>query len=361
MYKYEEIKEVHLEITQRCQAACSMCDRNMNGGALNPHLTLAELTIQDVERIFKPEFVKNLTGLQLCGNHGDPIVASDTLEIVKYFRSLNEKLYISMNTNAGARDEAWWAELASVIGRHGTVIFSVDGLEDTNHLYRQNVQWAIVERSMRAFIGAGGRARWDFLVFDYNEHQTTEAEAFANELGFERFRLKKSSRFITGMTSELKEKHQAVNRKGEATTLLSKPKNENLQNKELNKQELIKAEYGSMDAFYDVSKISCRVKDIKSIYVSAEGFIMPCCWTAGRMYKWWHKDPKVEQIWQVIDTVGGKDAINAKINSIESVFNTGLFDIIEKSWSIHGCNNGRLKVCSMKCSEEFDVVNSQYK
>ena len=40
MYKLEDIRQVHLEITQKCQAACSMCDRNMNGGALNPHLHL---------------------------------------------------------------------------------------------------------------------------------------------------------------------------------------------------------------------------------------------------------------------------------------------------------------------------------
>ena len=61
-----------------------------------------------------------------------------------------------MNTNAGARDEAWWSELANTFGRSGAVIFSVDGLRDTNHLYRQNVVWDNVERSMRAFIGAGG-------------------------------------------------------------------------------------------------------------------------------------------------------------------------------------------------------------
>ena len=29
----------------------------------------------------------------------------------------------------------------------------------------------------------------------------------------------------------------------------------------------------------------------------AEGLALLCCWTAGRMYKWWHKDPKIEQIW----------------------------------------------------------------
>ena len=29
MYNYKEITTVHLEITQRCQAACPMCDRKV--------------------------------------------------------------------------------------------------------------------------------------------------------------------------------------------------------------------------------------------------------------------------------------------------------------------------------------------
>ncbi len=44
MYTVEQIKTIHLEITQKCQAACPMCDRNQNGGDLNPHIKLDELT-----------------------------------------------------------------------------------------------------------------------------------------------------------------------------------------------------------------------------------------------------------------------------------------------------------------------------
>ena len=43
MYKSKDIKKVHLEITQLCQAACPMCDRNENGGKDNKHITNAEL------------------------------------------------------------------------------------------------------------------------------------------------------------------------------------------------------------------------------------------------------------------------------------------------------------------------------
>ena len=44
MYRYEDIQTVHLEVTQNCQAACPMCDRNMNGEGINPHINLDELS-----------------------------------------------------------------------------------------------------------------------------------------------------------------------------------------------------------------------------------------------------------------------------------------------------------------------------
>jgi MoaA/NifB/PqqE/SkfB family radical SAM enzyme len=47
MYSYDEITTVHLEVTQRCQASCPMCDRNENGGVDNKHITNAELTLED--------------------------------------------------------------------------------------------------------------------------------------------------------------------------------------------------------------------------------------------------------------------------------------------------------------------------
>ena len=214
MYKYEDIRVIHLENTQNCQASCPMCDRNQNGGDINPHIDLSELTLEDCKRIFEPDFIKQLKTMYMCGNLGDPIVARDTLDIFKYFREHNKDMWLSMNTNAGARDEAWWSELAQVFGRMGTVIFSVDGLRDTNHLYRQGVVWDNVERAMKSFIAAGGRARWDFLIFEHNQHQVQEAEEISKLMGFERFQAKKTGRFVTAK-SEKKESHQAVNRKGE--------------------------------------------------------------------------------------------------------------------------------------------------
>lgn len=359
MYKYEDIKVIHLENTQNCQASCPMCDRNQNGGALNPHIDLTEITLEDAKQIFEPKFIKQLKTMYMCGNLGDPIIGKDTLEIFQYFREHNSDIWLQMNTNGGARDAEWWKELANIFGKMGSVIFSVDGLRDTNHIYRQGVNWDIVSRSMKSFIDAGGRARWDFLIFEHNQHQVETARTISKIYGFDSFVAKKTGRFVTSKTVA-KNAHQAVNRKGHKTAELKKPKSE-YQNDALKNQNNILKKYGSMDAYYDVVPIHCKVKDEGNLFITAEGLAMPCCWTAGRMYKWWHKDPKVEQIWDFIEDVGGKDSINAKRHGLRTVFETGIFDRIEDSWNKLSCDEGKLKVCAMKCGSEFDPFSSQFK
>jgi MoaA/NifB/PqqE/SkfB family radical SAM enzyme len=359
MYKYEDIKTIHLEVTQNCQASCPMCARNQNGGFVNPHIDLSELTLEDCKAIFEPDFIKQLGNMYMCGNLGDPIIARDTLEIFRYFRKHNSTMWLSMNTNAGARDDSWWEELANTLGRRGSVIFSVDGLEDTNHIYRQDVNWKSVRRSMQSFISAGGRAYWDFLIFEHNQHQVGEAEQLSKEWGFERFRAKKTGRFVTPILGQ-KENHQAFNKKGEITTNLKKPE-EQYQNAVFKKHNELAEKYGSIGSYYDVVSIDCKVKKEGSLFISAEGLTLPCCWTAARMYNWYHKDPRVEQIWNFIDAAGGKEAISAKINGIKKVFETGIFDNIEKSWSMSSCKSGKLQECARQCGVEFDLFKEQFK
>ena len=100
MYRYQDIKTIHLEVTQNCQASCPMCDRNMNGKGINPHINLDELSLLDCVDIFTPEFIKQLDTMYMCGNLGDPIVAKDTLEIFEYFRSHNPTQAIHLLSGA---------------------------------------------------------------------------------------------------------------------------------------------------------------------------------------------------------------------------------------------------------------------
>ena len=351
MYELKDIKVVHLEVTQNCQAACPMCDRNCNGEGINPHINLDELSLKDCKDIFNTSFIKQLDTMYMCGNLGDPIIARDTLEIFKYFRKHNPNMWLNMNTNAGARNNIWWQELADIFGSNGSVIFSVDGLEDTNHIYRQGVSWKAVERSMDAFIEAGGRARWDFLIFEHNQHQVEEAKSLSQQKGFETFTAKKTRRFIKSKGIP-KDNHKFGDKS------LNKPDPKYI-NPALATQDKVIEKYSSMVDYFNNTKITCKVKDKGEIFVSAEGLVLPCCWTAGRMYKWKKKDPHVEQIWDHIELAGGKESLNAK-NGIDKVFNTNIFKSIQDSWKIPTCKEGKLKICTRQCGQEFKPFESQW-
>jgi MoaA/NifB/PqqE/SkfB family radical SAM enzyme len=332
-----------------------MCDRNKNGGEVNQYLTDATLSLHDIHRIFPVEFVQQLKRIYMCGNHGDPIFAPDTLEVMKYFRSINPSIRLEMITNGGARSIEWWSELATVVDQ---VEFSVDGLEDTNHLYRQGVSWKAVETAIDAFTSAGGNAKWTFLVFNYNEHQVEEAEQYAKLLGVKKFVAKKSGRFFSSISLKGKTEHQALSRKGTLTELLSPPVSEKYQNKALGKEEQIIQFYGSMPKYLDVSEIECKVAKTVEIYISAEGLVFPCCWTAGRMYKWWRPLGE-EQIWDHINKVG-LDNINAKNIPIQDIVEGEFFQSIEDSWGCNSVAEGKLEVCALKCNKEFDPYKEQW-
>ena len=386
MYKSHEIRTVHLEITDKCNAACPMCARNINGGEDNPQLPGTELSIDDIKQIFRPEFIRQLDRMYMCGNYGDPIAARDTLETFQYFREHNAKINLSMHTNGSAKKPDWWRQLAYALGSKGYVVFSIDGLEDTNHLYRQNTVWSKIIENAKAFIDAGGRARWDYIVFAHNEHQVEEAEALANKMGFERFQYKKSARFFSVATGMTKEMHQASNRKGVATTLLQAPTNPKYRNSAL--QELAKISSGEiktipsraaelkgtqypqifhkdtakkkpMEKVWDEAVIKCKVKEEKSVYVSAEGIVQPCCWTAGQMYVWYWIE-RGGQIWKLIDEAG-KDSLNALNHGLDSIIDGDFFQRkVPDSWNKPSCAEGKLAVCAKTCGTKYDAFKEQF-
>ena len=274
MYSPDQIKHIHLEPTQRCQAQCPMCDRTNN-----PHVGKAELSLDNFMQIIDIDFVRQLNSLLMCGNHGDPIVSDDILSIFRYLRVNNPKMYLHMTTNAGARDDEWWKELVSILGTRGKVTFSVDGLEDTNHLYRVNVNWKRVEHSMDVFTQAGGTGIWVYLIFEHNEHQVEEAERMAKLFGLE-FVRKKTGRWVQSYKGKKVDKK--ITTKGNEIKPPTKPEN---QNKSVNSYDKLIKSHGSFEEYLDQTKIKCKSLITNEIYISAEGLVTPCCWTHGRFYK----------------------------------------------------------------------------
>jgi MoaA/NifB/PqqE/SkfB family radical SAM enzyme len=321
MYKYEEIKKLHLELTERCQAACPMCPRTGN-----KLLSNSELSIQDVRNIFPKDFVKQLEHITLCGNFGEPIVAKDCIEIIEYFKYTNPKISIGINTNAGARNSDFWIDLASILDDGVSfVVFGIDGLEDTNHLYRVGVNWNKIISSAKTFISRGGNARWDFIAFEHNEHQVQQAEKLSVQLGFKEFRLKKTYRFKYEKFKNLKIK----------PSKLYFNENNNLPNH---------------NEYFDNIEIDCHVKNLKEIYVSAQGLIFPCCWVAGQIYNTFASPT---------DYYIDKDKINLKNYSIKEIMNTEYFFDLERRWKINSINEGKPKVCAHFCAKNNKLPQSQ--
>ena len=186
MFTYEEVRQVHLELSSYCNSSCPTCPRNLDGGVVSPLLKPNSLSLDDIKTIMPPDFLAQLHSMNMCGNYGDPIMAKDLMEIVEYISINNRNLDLIIHTNGGVRDEEFWLKFGKVISTmpRAKVIFSIDGLEDTNHLYRIGVEWNRLMTNTRAYIAGGGRAVWDFLVFAHNEHQIDEARALAKEMGF---------------------------------------------------------------------------------------------------------------------------------------------------------------------------------
>ncbi|MEG4015686.1 MULTISPECIES: tetratricopeptide repeat protein [unclassified Microcoleus] len=189
--KYEDIRIVSVEITSRCNAACPQCPRTDN-----PILPGAELKMEDIERIFPQEFCSQLDLIYMCGNYGDAMTSNTTIGAIEYLHRMGVPK-ICLYTNGSGRNPHWWQALAQAMtGENDRVIFSIDGLADTNSIYRQNTNWDRIMQSVKAFIQAGGKAVWHYLIFEHNQHQVEAARDLAQELGFVEFVPKATSRFV---------------------------------------------------------------------------------------------------------------------------------------------------------------------
>jgi MoaA/NifB/PqqE/SkfB family radical SAM enzyme len=324
-----DIKKLHLETTELCQAMCPMCDRVTLDGELSPHVDNISLSLKDVQRLFKKSFIQNLDEMYMCGNMGDPMMAPDCIEIFEYFRKTNPDIYLSMNTNGGARKPEFWECLASLVNH---VTFSIDGLEDTNSVYRKGVLWYNVMSNVNAFIKAGGKAKWDYLIFEHNEHQVEEAEQLSKELGFVEFRPKTTNRYNKETVDGVK-----TYWRGKESDVIKQPIQEKYQSEVINNPQDKKE-----------ATISPKCTKNKEIFVSARGHVFPCCWAHTSLYG--QDVPPQEKI-DLVSMVTNNDAKKYGINK-----STDWFESIFERWD----TNDKPYICSAKCNAKQDTVKLQY-
>lgn len=340
MLQIQDVRHVHAEITTRCNARCPMCPRNYRGYDHNSGYPLTELTIEQFRQILYPDFLKQLRkppnmtkppgydhhGISFNGNLGDFAAARDGVEIVHYV--VENGVEAAINTNGSQRSPQWWAELA----RPGvTVGFAIDGLADTHSLYRQDTNWHRVIENAKAYIDAGGRAIWRFVPFDHNRHQEQACKDLAHELGFFAFENIYDGR-DTGVV---------YNRDGTFSHWLGKPWSEQpppVENMLEHHRAWFKIEAAWPHDGED-TEISCYHKKAKTIYLSADGSIYPCCYLGFYPQTMMHAGN--EQTKQIVQEN------NALAHGLEHSFEW--FESVEKTWHLPSVKEGRLYQCSSTC------------
>ena len=325
MYNITDIRDVHLELTSKCQARCPMCPRRISGGPMNPFVDLTEISLETFKKWFPVEFIKQLNSLFMCGNLGDPIIAKDCLEIFQYLRQVNTTMRLSMHTNGSARTVGWWHDLARA---NVKVTFGIDGTADTHSLYRIGTEYHSIIKNAKAFIDAGGIAEWHMLVFKHNEHEVDSCKALSEQLGFTKFTVKHTSRFKNN-------KFHVLDDDGKTINILYPTERSNTLTKNV--------EF----ALQETSNIECKAQKYKQLYIAADGTVSPCCWLD---FEW--QLPNQENRINYMDAVGYFPNLNKQ--TLLSIFESGYFKTIEDTWAVKP-----LIECSKQCGK-FDKLGEQF-
>ena len=236
--KLRKIKTLQLDVTTVCQASCISCPRETDlnfDKAIKHHLSINEIL-----KSFSEDQIKQLDKMYLCGNYGEPAAGAYTQDILRYFRKINATITLGMHTNGGLQSVGWWHDLGRILNHSNDYcVFSIDGLEDTNHIYRKNVNWNNIIANAESYISAGGCAQWDMLVYKHNQHQVEDCEKLARKMGFTWFRAKVSKRpYLNGL----------------------------------------EAPVGWQPSGNQIGNIECYALENNSVYMDAYGNVNPCCW-----------------------------------------------------------------------------------
>jgi hypothetical protein len=213
-------------------------------------------------------------------------------------------------------------------------------------------------RNVAVFIEAGGNAEWDYLVFRHNEHQVEQARQLASDLGFTLFNPKKTGRFLDWRNMEYIDSTPIKNHSGGIVGRLERPVDPAYENQALAGLRDLQKRYGSMDRYLDHAEIQCKVQAKNSIYVSAEGYVLPCCWLATQLQ---NPDLKARsELLNLMEGFGGISHVDGRRRGIRAIVEDQFFQkSVPGSWSKPSCSEGKLRTCARVCGHDFKQFDAQ--
>lgn len=307
-FDLSKIGKMQLEISNYCNAECPGCDRDYIKKLKEDNLNNSFITLDLVKKTFFKGKWNSLDEIYFCGNVDEPTTNPQLIDIIKYFKTITDnKLRTVISSNGGTRTEKFWTELGNLSKNENVVVvFAIDGLEDTNHLYRKNVKWKKVKSNWRTFIQAGGIAHWQYIPFPWNTHQIEKAEKISKDEGFKVFFTKKNYHIKERVNFNYSGRIDDSGKVGNFKT----PK--------------CKALPGNgKGEFHDIHG---------NLYISSQGYVYPCCWYGTKQ--------DTESLWK--NSKIDKKYHNINFYSLDEILKGPIFKWIE-------CNMVTQKVCNKKC------------
>jgi MoaA/NifB/PqqE/SkfB family radical SAM enzyme len=244
------IESLHVELTSRCTLACQRCRRTMHPDEFTPD----DLSLETIRNSLVRAQFPSVRHIILSGNYGDPIYHRQFHSVIEHLKK--EGFVLRIDTNGSFRKPEWWVKTSRILKKADRITFSVDGLRDTNAVYRIGARWKDI---MEAVAVLRGRVhlQWKFIVFKHNEHQVNEAIELANELGFDEFKLVRSDRFGGKWHDGNGIDKLAPSPRWRSATLTR----------------------SSTYIDRDKTRITPRCIRGENIFVSNEGWLLPCCYS----------------------------------------------------------------------------------
>lgn len=335
--RLEDIIEVQIDHTSRCNLQCPQCARTTDDWSQQPENKGLDLTVDDYKIILEP-FEEEKIKIFHCGNYGDALASPTFDETFDYSLSKNPK-QILIATNGSLRNADWWRELAIKGGRKVKVIFAIDGLEDTNAIYRIGSRYDKIMENCKAFIDAGGRARWDFIEFRHNYHQIDEAEIIAKDLGFEEFNVKYTARFASEGNKSVQTKKK--------TLVQDTSDNENQKDR-----QDIERSYGSFEDYVNKTKITCKTQKNRSVFIDMHMRLWPCCWFGAPKY--FRKVSPQTKSFDHFLKIFGDDFNDLRKHGWRLLDHEFYSAYLENTWENPSEKFQRIFTCGRTCGEKFE-------
>jgi MoaA/NifB/PqqE/SkfB family radical SAM enzyme len=335
-----ELNYITIEHTNKCNLRCPQCARtSWKDGGVNPNLKMTELKVEDYKRFASPEFYKNIPIINFTGGYGDAIASSNFLEVVRFIVDSGTNMVVQ--TNGALRDNSYYEQLAEMFGdveRRG-IEFAIDGLEDTYHMYRKGGDFNKVMEHAKAYINAGGNARWNVILFDHIKHQKDEMIQRAKDMGFKSMVIKKVTRSLPINKNYYKNLYERVYfEDDDFGSFLDK--------------------YGNYANYANTCKVECVFKNTGQLCIDHQLNLWPCTPMATTPYLEMDDDHILKKQISDLYIKYGEGFNSLRDKTIDEVLQHPWFkNDLEESW----CNtisdeNSKLILCAKTCGDYIKIT-----